>query len=150
MKRLCKSVNRHYLLVEQLRDLGYNLAKRSFGFRVIWKRISEEEFCVVHVDSELENLKIEEGESNIVRATAPVFCHFARLPPKGGVPQTKMSYYMKTDLKGNIPRKVVEARALSFFMWLLRLKAKYDRSADIDLNVRNSVIAELAAGEEVS
>ncbi|GMH82211.1 hypothetical protein TrST_g11683 [Triparma strigata] len=152
VERNVAKISNHAQIVEQVRKLDVpGLRRRSIGFKVIWKKVGDGEYAVVHsslpVDSELKiEAKLKKG--SYVRATIQTLAHFQPLPAVNGVPQTKLTYYMiEVDMAGHIPKPLVNSNLASFFSNLSVLRARYDKSLQIDAEERNKLVDVILADD---
>ncbi|GMI13543.1 hypothetical protein TrLO_g6791 [Triparma laevis f. longispina] len=152
VQRRVNKISKHAQLIEQVRNLEVpGVRLRTFSFKVIWKKLVEGEYTVVHSNTPLDDeLKIEEGlrKGQFIRARTETVAHFQSLPELNGVPQTKLTYYLiEVDMRGHIPMPLVHSNLASFFSTLSLLRKKYDRSAEIDTDERRKMVDVLLAGD---
>ncbi|GMH95294.1 hypothetical protein TL16_g13121 [Triparma laevis f. inornata] len=135
LERKVVKLNDHCDLYYLAMNIFVGQKPREFLNKVVWKRENENTIIVGFEDVEVDNFPTVAGKG-YVRASSVAFFRYEKLPDFEGIPQTKVTYYEKLDLKGLIPRLVATARAVKTLALLTKMRLKFDRSYDIDARNR--------------
>jgi len=108
---------------------------------LVWKQ-TEGKLVVVAADIESEEFPL--GSSKHVRGQSLSFWEYERLAPQAGVPQTRVTYVIKIDLKGSIPKFIVNSKAVSYLMYLSSMRMRFDKSMEIDAASRAAHVESIA------
>ena len=112
--------------VKDFRILGY--APREFVLRLLWKKLAADKVIVCYESIDEQN----EANNKYVRASNLVYNEYERLEPRGGVPQTRVTWSLRIELGGSISRQVVNAFAPKQLVNLSRMRRQFDKSREID------------------
>ncbi|GMH84542.1 hypothetical protein TrVE_jg1457 [Triparma verrucosa] len=96
-------------------------------------------------DTEHDDFPLGAGKDN-VRASSGSFWKYERLPEVRDIPQTRVTYVQQADLKGFIPKFLINAKIVGILMYLSQMRKKFDNSLEID-EVRRSAVVELLKAE---
>ena len=93
------------------------ISRREFVTQIVWKKMNKSVLLVV-IDS---YAPIEYPErSKYVRASATTLAKYEQLEPKGGIPQTLLTWTQQPDMKGFIPKKFIDGAAVGQLMYASR------------------------------
>jgi hypothetical protein len=127
--------NDHCSAIRGVYDTGVPGFKlREFVSLQIWKKIDENMLFVVTESADLP------GEfpiiPQIIRGYVTILWKLIRLPPVGGVAQTRVIKFHQVDVKGAIPRSFVNAGLARNLQGAIHGREHFDRSLDVDSDSR--------------
>jgi len=110
---------------------------REMVLQNVWKWEREGKLILIQVSTEHERFPMRR---HFVRGEVAVIWTYEQLPPLNGIPQTQVTYALKFDLKGAVPKWVVTLLGADELMYLSRIRAKLDRSSEVDLGARTRFV----------
>jgi hypothetical protein len=127
--------NRHHAVFRAVYDFKIpGLQPREFVSSQVWKWQDENTAVKVY-----ESMEISDDfpiNSKYVRASTKILWTLERLPEIGGVHQTRATWLQQVDLKGAIPKSIVNGSVVGQLMHLSSRRISLDRSLDIDAATR--------------
>lgn len=64
---------------------------------------------------------------------------YERLPEANGNPQIRVTYITQTDLRGLIPKALVNSKMVSQLKFLSDMRKKFDKSLEVDAGRRAEI-----------
>jgi len=116
------------------------LKPREMIQSLIWKWGKWGDKLVVVYDT-LENNKNFTPNPAYVLANATGFYEYEKLKPLEGFPQTRVTWTQQVDLKGFVPKFVVNGQAVNQLMHLSAMRRRFDKSPEIDKEAREGNVA---------
>ena len=128
-------LNNHAELFLFAMDLGVRgFDSREWLTKVVWKMIDQNTMITTVEDIEHDDFPI--GANNHVRASSGCFWKYEQLDDAAGIPQTRVTYCQQADLKGFIPKALVNSKTTESLENLSNMRKKFDRTLDIDKSMR--------------
>ncbi|GMH72902.1 hypothetical protein TL16_g06036 [Triparma laevis f. inornata] len=147
LERKVGKLNNHSELYYQAIDFGVaSFAPREWLTKVVWKVVDKNTMVVGYEDVEDDNYPIGAGKG-YVRSSAGTFWKYERLNEENGVPQTRVTYCQQADLKGFIPKFVVNSRVVQALGYLSMMRKKFDKSLEIDAGRRAEIMKKIKREE---
>ena len=126
LERNIVKLNDHTELYHVVIDLGVpGFQPREWLSKTVWKKQDDESLGVVYEDFEHKDFPEQSGK--YVRASSVTFWKFEELPPRGGVPQTKVSFSQRVDPKGLIPKFLVNSKIAFALMTASDMRKEFDK-----------------------
>ena len=119
---------------------------REFVNRVVWKWTNDSDLTVVY--HSFEHPDYPHDPATHVRAYSEVYWSYEALPLVFGIPQTKVTYVLKMELKGAIPPTIIYSRGGRQLSFLSNMRHVFDQSCEVDATV--PVASVCADGESLS
>ncbi|GMH90953.1 hypothetical protein TL16_g11919 [Triparma laevis f. inornata] len=138
-------LNDHHSIYNAIFDYGLSavgLSPREVLMKKIWKVLDEQTIIVTYESFEHPHYPV--GTKNSIRATGAAFWRYEKLPEVDGIPQTRVAYSQQLDLKGLIPKAVVNTKAPQQLGFLSTMRKKFDRSTDMDSSRREKLVRIIA------
>jgi len=138
-------INDHHSVFHLIKDVKIpGFSPREFTGSKIWKRQGDK---LVVVFDGVDDPAFPPNPL-YVRGTSTVYVEYEELPPIGELPQTRVTYTMKVDLGGLIPKAVVNSRAVDQLMYLNAMRKRCDKSPEIDAGARARSVQMIANHED--
>ena len=138
-------INDHHGVFHLIKDIKIpGFSPREFIGSKIWKR--QDNKLVLVFDS--VDRPAFPPNPLYVRGASTVYVEYEELPPIGELPQTRMTYTMKVDLGGLIPKAVVNSGAVGQLMYLSAMRKRCDKSPEIDAGARAQNVQMIANHED--
>jgi len=138
-------INNHHNLYLYVVDFGVpGFQTRQFLSSMIWKRQGE---TLVLVSDAVEHADFPPNPTHI-QGTTTTHTVLEKLPPLGEVPQTRSTFTQQVDLRGSVPKFVVNGTAVKQLMYASIQRLKLERSLEIDRGVRARNVDMITRHEE--
>ncbi|GMI09905.1 hypothetical protein TrLO_g15291 [Triparma laevis f. longispina] len=138
------SFNDHSYLYRTAIDLGVaGFASREWLMWGVWKMADENTLLVGGSDAEDERFPVSarsKGAKKYVRASSTFLWKYERLPEIKGIPQTRVTYCQQIDLKGLIPKAIVNSMVVGTLAFLTDMRNHFNRSSEIDAIRRAEIV----------
>jgi hypothetical protein len=146
--RIVVPINQHCIVQYTAYHLGHGLTNREGFVKMIWKKVDSDSVVVAYEPCE-GIPEIPYKDRGWVTAKYTMQLKFQRLPPVGGIGQTRASLRVHTDVGGAIPASFVNLRGVSQLMHLSRMRHVFDKSSEIDGVNRARLVREIKDHSEV-
>ena len=124
------------------------LAPREFLVKDIWRKMDEDTMVVVYEDFEHDDFPVGGGK-DFVRASSKSYYKYERLPEIEGIPQTRVTWCVQVDLKGLIPKALMNLKTSQTLGFLSTMRKKFDKSMDIDAGRRSTIAQKIMLEDQL-
>ncbi|GMH79820.1 hypothetical protein TrLO_g13491 [Triparma laevis f. longispina] len=141
LERSVVNLNNHCDIYQTVYDLSIpTFAPREWVSKCAWKKMSESKLVTAYVDHIDEEAYPVGAGKNYVRASTKALYIYERLPDFMGVPQTKVTYYQQIELRGFIPKFLMNSKMTTTLGFLTQLRKIFDKSEEIDALDREELV----------
>ncbi|GMH95050.1 hypothetical protein TL16_g13066 [Triparma laevis f. inornata] len=149
LERKAVKINEHSEMFYLAVGFGVTgLSPREYLTKNVWKVVNENIMVVGYDVVEHDDVP-NGGGKKYVRASTSGFFRYEKLPEVKGVPQTRVTYLTQMDLKGLIPKWVMNSKAVGILRLLSTMRKKFDREHDIDVGQRAELVRAIKREEKV-
>ena len=150
--RSFKHTNDHNIDFTHAKDYSVpGIQPREWHMRIIWKWIDEKTLHITYSDVDHDSDHDSSGgrrdsvrrsmsgvhdRRNVIKTNSDLSHKFETLEPINGVPQTRVTYTTRMDLKGIIPGFIIQKQGASHLMCVSRMRTRFDRTLEIDTGKR--------------
>jgi len=125
--------NGHHNIYHLVSDLGIpGFLPREFLLSQIWM-LQEDRLVVGYRSLELVAFPLR---PQYVRGTSLALWEYEELQQAGNMPQTRATYWCQVDIKGRIPKFVVNGQAANQLAYLSTMRKRFDKSLENDCATR--------------
>jgi len=110
------------------------ISPRDFLNRIIWKW-SPGKTRMAIVYAEVEDPAFPPAK-HFIRGSSESITVYDTLPPIGGTAQTKITWTIRVDMKGAMPKALVNGQGIKTLSYLITARLQFDKSKSIDLASR--------------
>ncbi|GMI14487.1 hypothetical protein TrLO_g4880 [Triparma laevis f. longispina] len=136
-------LNGHCDLCYYAIELGRGFSPREWLAKRVWKFMNKNVLFVGYEDVYDERFPIGGTNKNCVRGSSFAFLKYERLFEVDDIPQTKVTYCQQADLKGSIPKFVMNNKMQCTLKYLSTMRKKFDQSMDVDARHRSEVVKKI-------
>jgi hypothetical protein len=130
----------HHSIFHFIKDLNVvGFMPREWIFRSVWKWQDAKTLLTAY-EHFPDQPGFEVNPKYLRGISSMVFYKYEKLPPLGGMPQTRASFTQQVDLGGAIPRFVVDKAGVKQLMYLSTMRKRFDKSLEIDGVNRASIV----------
>ena len=123
-----------------VRDLGVGgLFKRDFRVKGVWQVYENGTAFLAYEDTNDLDEKYPANRLSTVTATIKTACMFKPLRAARGIPQTKVTFVARVDMKGAIPTIFTNRLVEKYFSNLSKMRLKFERDHKIDGTSRAAI-----------
>ena len=126
-------LNSHNHLYFSVRHTGMRgLFNREFRVKGVWQVFEDGTAFLAYEDTNDLDEEYPANRLSTVTASIRTACMFEPLPPVFGIPQTKVTFVARADMKGVIPTTFTHQFVGRYFNNLSKLRLKFERDQEID------------------
>jgi len=118
--------------------------EREFRLKLIWCKDVDSRYIIMCLSVTTECDKTHPKKPTSIVASANSVWMFEKMPPIGGVPQTKVTLMSTVDLKGILGARATKTVAVKFMKIISTLRLKHDRSRDMNAYNRSQIVEKLS------
>jgi hypothetical protein len=106
---------------------------REWLLRVLWKKLESDDADTVITcyESIPEHPDFPFDPTLCTRASNTVLNVYEKLPPLGGIPQTRATWTQRVDMAGAIPKWFTERQGSNQLMHLSRMRSRFDKTLNV-------------------
>jgi len=123
------------------------LKPREFIQPIIWKWGKWGDTLAVVYDTFTEHADFAPNPT-YVQAKTMGYYEYEKLRPAEGFPQTRVTWTQQVDLRGFIPKLVVNGKAVNQLMHLSAMRKRFDKSSEIDNGTKQLDMAMISNSED--
>ena len=141
-----KELNKHCRLYLSRRHFpAPGLSDREWRMKMVWERCDDGTYFLTYEDTnELDDeFPVETG--SVVASSRAAYL-FEPLPKVGNIPQTRVTYVGRVDMKGSIPRFIMNKLTLRTGKNVSLLQNRFNRCDEIDTASRSAITKEIKLG----
>jgi len=129
LARSLTAINGHHGLFHLAFDLGIpGFQPREFLLSQVWRRQGEK-LAVAYESVQHGDFPLN---PSYVRGTTTLLWEYEKMLPIGGLPQTRVTRTQQVDLRGLIPKSIVNGLTVNQLMYLSTMRKRFDRSLEVD------------------
>ena len=144
-----KKVNEHcnlYLSIRNLRLPG--LSHREWRMKTVWERCDDGTHFLAYEDTNELDDEFPVKPGNVVASSRAAYL-YEPLPKIGNVPQTRVTFVGKVDVKGSTQNLLMNKLILGIGKNVLLLQKRFDRSDEIDAEIRSSICRDIRSKKSI-
>ena len=141
-------LNDHSHLYLSVRDVGVRgLFNREFRVKGVWQVFKDGTALLAYEDTDDLDEEYPARRFGTVSASIQTACMFEPLPSVFGIPQTKVTFVARVDVKGIVPATFTNAFVSRYFSNLSKMRSKFERDKEIDKTSRATICKMMKAAK---